>query len=44
METTLIAGDSTSGKLTRTELALVETPHSTATHQVIPHVEIVNAL
>ena len=44
METTLIAGSDTSGKLTRTELALVETPHSTATHQIIPHCEIVNAL
>ena len=44
IETTLIAGADTSGKLTRQELALVPTPASTATHQVIPHVEIVNAL
>lgn len=44
METTLIAGNSTSGKLTRQELALVPAPHSTSTHQVVPHVEIVNAL
>jgi hypothetical protein len=43
-ETTLIAGTDTSGKLTRAELALVPTPHSTSTHQVIPHIEIVNAL
>jgi hypothetical protein len=44
METTLIAGSDTSGKLTRQELALVPSPPSTLTHQVIPHVEIVNAL
>jgi hypothetical protein len=44
METTLIAGSDTSGKLTRAELAIVPSPQSTATHQVIPHVEIVNAL
>jgi hypothetical protein len=44
MESTLIAGYDTSGKLTREELALVPTPFSTATHQVIPHVEIVNSL
>jgi len=43
-ETILIAGGDTSGKLTRAELALVPTPQSTTTHQVIPHVEIVNAL
>jgi hypothetical protein len=43
-ETTLIAGTDTSGKLTRADLALVPTPHSTSTHQVIPHVEIVDAL
>jgi hypothetical protein len=43
-ETTLIAGTDTSGKLTRTDLALVPTPHSTSTHQVIPHIEIVHAL
>ncbi len=44
METTLIAGSDTSGKLTRADLALVPAPQSTATHQVIPHVEIVNSL
>jgi hypothetical protein len=44
MESTLIAGHDTSGKLTRAELALVPSPQSTATHQVVPHVEIVNAL
>jgi hypothetical protein len=44
METTLIAGSDTSGKLTRAELALVPAPPSTATHQVIPHAEIVDAL
>lgn len=43
-ETTLIAGSDTSGKLTRQQLALVETPPSTLTHQVIPHAEIVDAL
>jgi hypothetical protein len=43
-ETTLIAGSDTSGKLTRAELALVPSPQSTATHQVVPHIEIVNAL
>ncbi|HKI10521.1 MAG TPA: hypothetical protein VKA02_00300 [Candidatus Acidoferrum sp.] len=43
-ETTLIAGTDTSGKLTRAQLALVETPQSTATHQVIPHIDIVQAL
>jgi hypothetical protein len=44
METTLIAGSDTTGKLTRQELALVPSPPSTLTHQVIPHVEIVNSL
>jgi hypothetical protein len=44
METTLIAGNDTSGKLTRQELALVPAPVSTPTHQVIPHAEIVDAL
>jgi Domain of unknown function (DUF932) len=43
-ETTLIAGTDTSGKLTRTDLALVPAPHSTSTHQVIPHIDIVQAL
>jgi hypothetical protein len=32
------------GKITRQELALLPTPPSTPTHQVIPHVEIVNAI
>jgi hypothetical protein len=40
-ESTLIAYD---GKLTRQELALVPTPERTATHQTIPHHEVVNAL
>ena len=40
-ESTLIAYD---GKLTRQELALVPTPAGTATHQTIPHHEVVNAL
>ena len=43
-ETTLIAGTDTSGKLTRADLALVPTPYSTSTHQVIPHIDIVQAL
>jgi hypothetical protein len=43
-ETTLIAGTDTSGKLTRADLAFVPAPHSTSTHQVIPHIEIVHAL
>src|SRR5689334_13130127 len=43
-DTTLIAGSDTTGTLTRQELALVPTPASTPTHQVIPHVEIVNSL
>ena len=42
--TTLIAGSDTSGKLTREELALVPTPQSTPTHQVIPHIDIVHSL
>jgi hypothetical protein len=32
------------GKITRQELALLPTPASTATHQVIPHIEVVNAI
>ena len=44
METTLIAGSDTNGKLTRQELALVPSPLSTATHQVIPHIQIVESL
>jgi hypothetical protein len=44
MESTLIAGYDTDGKLTREQLALVPTPHSTLTHQVVPHIEIVNSL
>lgn len=43
-DATLIAGSDTSGKLTREQLALVPSPPSTPTHQVIPHVEIVNSL
>jgi len=43
-DTTLIAGTDTSGKLTRAGLALVPTPQSTSTHQVIPHIDIVHAL
>ena len=43
-ETTLIAGTDTSGKLTRADLALVPAPQSTPTHQVIPHIDIVQAL
>ncbi len=43
-QTTLIAGSDTTGKLSRQELALVPTPTSTLTHQVIPHIEIVNSL
>src|ERR1039458_2858544 len=43
-ETTLIAGTDTSGKLTRADLALGPAPHSTSTHQVIPHIDIVHAL
>lgn len=40
-ESTLIAYGS---KITRQELALVPTPEGTATHQTIPHHEVVNAL
>src|SRR5580704_2601789 len=43
-ETTLIAGSDTTGKLTRQELALVPSPLSTATHQVVPHIDIVQSL
>jgi hypothetical protein len=43
-ETTLLAGSDTNGKLTRAGLALVPAPHSTATHQIVPHIEIVHAL
>lgn len=43
-DSTLIAGADTDGKITRQELALISTPQSTKTHQVIPHVEIVNSL
>ena len=32
------------GKITREQLALLPTPSGTATHQVIPHVEVVNAI
>lgn len=41
MESTLISYD---GKLDRAQLALVPTPPRTATHQTIPHHEIVTAL
>jgi hypothetical protein len=44
MEATLIAGVDTTGKLTREQLALVPSPDSTATHQVIPHIDIVRQL
>lgn len=44
METTLIAGGDTNGKLTREQLALVPSPASTSTHQVVPHIDIVNSL
>jgi uncharacterized protein DUF932 len=43
-DSTLIAGHDTTGKITRQELALVPSPPSTSTHQVIPHVDIVNSL
>lgn len=43
-ETTLIAGVDTTGKLTREQLALVPSPASTPTHQVIPHIEIVQSI
>lgn len=42
METAILS--SQTGKLTRQELALVQTPRSTATHKVVPHVDVVNAL
>src|SRR5689334_15590519 len=32
------------GKITRQELALLPTPAGTTTHQVIPHIEVVNAI
>src|ERR1043166_7140425 len=32
------------GKITRQELALLPTPVGTETHQVIPHIEVVNAI
>jgi hypothetical protein len=32
------------GLITRSELALVETPAGTATHRPVPHIEVVNAL
>src|ERR1041385_7302734 len=32
------------GKITRQDLALLPTPAGTATHQVIPHIEVVNAI
>src|ERR1700756_1615579 len=35
---------SQTGKLTRQELALVPAPLGTATHKVIPHHEVINAL
>lgn len=41
MEGTLLAQ---SGKIGREELALVPTPQGTATHKVIPHHEVINAL
>src|SRR5690348_3477781 len=41
MEATLM---SSTGKITREELALVPTPPATKTHQPIPHHEIVRAL
>jgi hypothetical protein len=40
-ESTLIAYD---GKITRQELALVPTPERTATHQPVPHHEVVKAI
>lgn len=43
-DTTFIAGHDTNGKLTRQELALIANPASTATHQVVPHIDIVDAL
>jgi hypothetical protein len=44
LEAALIAGSDTNGKLTRAELALVPYPLSTLTHQVVPHIEIVQSL
>lgn len=35
---------SSTGKLTRQELALVPTPAGTATHKPVPHIEVVTAL
>lgn len=32
------------GKITREQLALLPTPAGTATHQVIPHIDVVNAI
>lgn len=40
-ESTLIATD---GKINRQELALVPTPLGTPTHQIIPHIDVINAL
>jgi hypothetical protein len=40
-EATLI---SYAGKLTREQLALVQTPMGTATHKPVPHIEVVNAI
>jgi hypothetical protein len=40
-ESTLL---SQTGKLTRSELALVPTPAATATHKPIPHIEVVQAI
>ncbi len=40
-ESTLIAS---TGKLTRQELALIQTPPGTATHRPVPHAEVVEAL
>jgi hypothetical protein len=35
---------SQTGTIDRAQLALVPAPQGTATHQVIPHAEVVNAL
>jgi len=43
-QSVLIAGADTTGKLSRAELAIVPTPPSTPTHQIISHAEIVNSL
>jgi hypothetical protein len=40
MESTLIGNQ----KITRAELAVLPTPAGTATHKVIPHIEVVNAV